>query len=413
MELTRRDAFNGVFGRVAAAAGLNHVLTDIAIDDVASWNEQTIITIFLRGGADGLSIAAPVGDDAYHRNRKLTNIASAGSRDGVTPLDARFCLHPAMRSLEPLYSCGELALIHACGSADSTRSHFEAMSTVERGISDRTGPASGWLARHLQSAPWRNTSPMRAVAVGSVLPASLVGAPGAASVQSVKQEADVFRQEGPLEILESLYGGSYAETDAAGSGALSVLRRLVGLQPGDYAPRVGVRYPDSELGRAMQQLAVLLRARIGLEAGCVDHYGYDTHVVQGGESGALASQLRDLGTSIMSFVQDIGRDLWSRTTLVVMSEFGRRVAENGGGGTDHGHGGVMMVAGGGGSIVGGRVHGRWPGIEAHELVGPGDLAVTTDYRQVLSEVLLRRCGNTGALGIFPDLKYLPIGIVAA
>ncbi len=379
---------------------------------------DVLVSIFLRGGVDGLSVVVPHGDDDYYRNRPTLALARPSDKkikaaDRVLDVDGFFGLHPALAPLMPLYHSGQMALIHACGSGDQTRSHFEAMATMERGVSQETGPASGWLARHLETAPWSNASPLRAVALGTMLPQSLRGASSATALETV---ADLKLQSpfaGGSARFESSLASLYTRDDLAEAGqeALSVLKTLNRLPP---AAMVGDKagYPKDDLGDGLRQVALLIKNDVGLEAACLDHGGYDTHVAQGTSQGWLAGRLHSLSTALAAFAADLGPTLWGKTTVVVMSEFGRRVAENSGLGTDHGRAGAMLLLGGR-SVAGGRVHGTWPGLAPEHLDGPGDLKVTTDYRCVLAEVIADRLKNPNIEAIFPGLAPMPVGVVHA
>ena len=365
-----------------------------------------LVTVFLRGGADGLNIVVPHGDDDYHRSRPTLGIAAPVNLDGF------FGLHPSLLPLLPLYQAKQMAIIHACGSGDQTRSHFEAMATVERGAFREAGPASGWLARHLTSAPWENPSPLRAVALGTMVPDSLHGAVSATAMQTVDDlklhVGDASRQNPLTQSLAGLYGDAGAGAlRQSGREALSVLLALDALSPAQRKPAKGALYPADDLGAGLSQVATLMKSGVGLEAACLDHGGYDTHVTQ---AGLLADRLHSLGAGLAAFATDLGSARWANTTVVVLSEFGRRVEENSGAGTDHGRAGVMLVLGGRG-IAGGRVHGRWPGLAPEKREGPGDLKVTTDYRNVLAEVVAGRLGNPHVEAVFPGLAREPVGVV--
>jgi uncharacterized protein (DUF1501 family) len=264
------------------------------------------------------------------------------------------------------------------------------------------------LARHLQATSDTSDSPLRAVALGPLLPDSLRGAPSAAAILSfadLQLHPAAPAVPGDLAAhLASLYGGR-DDLAHAGQEALRVLRSLSAIKPSDYAPARGSGYPQDDFGEGLRQTALLIKAGLGLEVACLDHFGYDTHVAQGGAAGVLASQLHSLGAGLAAFARDLGAQRWAKTTVVVESEFGRRVEENSGAGTDHGRGTVMFVLGGG--IHGGRIYGTWPGLAANALEGPGDLRVTTDYRQVLGEVLRRRVGSTRVAEVFPGLGGAP------
>ena len=417
MHTTRRGLFAlGALSALGWAAGRRSALGGVTVsprrDGVKG---DVLVSIFLRGGVDGLSVIVPHGDDDYYRNRPVLALAQPGdgktkAKDRVLDIDGYFGLHPALAPLLPLHEAKQIAMIHACGSDDQTLSHFEAMATMERGVARDTGPASGWLARHLETAPWNNPSPLRAVSLGSLLPQSLRGASQATALESV---ADLRLQSpfhgGPARFEQTLASLYTRDTLAeAGQEALSVLKTLNGLPPAALSP-VKSAYPKDDLGEGLRQVALLMKSEVGLEAACLDHTGYDTHVVQGTSQGVLADRLESLARALAVFASDLGPARWGRTTVVVMSEFGRRVPENSGLGTDHGRAGVMLVLGG--HVIGGRVHGKWPGLAPGQLDGPGDLKVTTDYRGVLAEVIAHRLQNPNVGTIFPGLDPAPLGVV--
>ena len=286
---------------------------------------------------------------------------------------------------------------------------------MERGNSTiRGGTASGWLARHLASMPAGGTSPLRAVAFSSVMPDSLRGATNAMALESLAEfeiklaGVDPSRQARLVEDLRELYASGSGDTIVeAGRETLDLLATLNRLDPLAYRPASGARYPDSELGKGLQQVAFLAKAEVGMEVAFLDRGGWDTHVAQGSSTGYMALGLADLADSVAAFSMDLGSEM-RRTTLVVMTEFGRRLQENGGLGTDHGRGGVMMVVGKG--IRGGKVHCTWPGLEEHELDEVGDLRVTTDYRDVLAEILTKRVANPDLSTVFPGHRAKPVGV---
>ena len=420
MQTTRRGLFAlGALAALGVAGGGRSALGGVTVRAKRQGPPgDVLVSVFLRGGVDSLSVVVPHAEDDYYRNRPTLAIARPGDKrmkatDRVLDLDGFFGLHPALAPLLPLYQAKQMAVVHACGSGDQTRSHFEAMATMERGVSQDTGPASGWLARHLETAPWNNASPLRAVALGTILPQSLRGAGSATALETV---ADLKLQSpfagGPGRFEASL--GNLYTRDAlaeAGQEALSVLKTLNALPP---ALLTGGKagYPKDDFGDGLRQVALLMKSEVGLEAACLDHGGYDTHVAQGTTQGILAGRLQSLASGLAAFAADLGPERWGRTTVVVLSEFGRRVAENSGLGTDHGRGGAMMVLGGKG-VLGGRVHGVWPGLAPDRLEGPGDLKVTTDYRNVLAEVIGDRLKNPNSGAIFPGLAPAPVGAVHA
>ena len=418
LSTTRRGLFAlGALSALALTAGPRSALGGVTITPQKSGPPgDVLVSIFLRGGVDGLSMVVPHADDAYYKNRPTIALARPGDarlalKDRVQDLDGYFGLHPALAPLMPLYAAGQLSVVHACGSGDQTRSHFEAMATMERGVAADTGPASGWLARHLETAPWHNSSPLRAVSLGTILPQSLRGA---SNVTTLTTLADL-RLQSPFgggtgrfeDSLHRLYTrDALAE---AGQEALSVLRTLNQLPASPVLTKAS-SYPTDDLGNGLRQVAQLIKSEVGLEAACLDQGGYDTHVAQGTSAGILAGRLESLGKSLAAFAADLGPERWGRTTVVVLSEFGRRVAENSGLGTDHGRGGAMLLLGGK-SVAGGKVHGLWPGLAPEHLDGPGDLKVTTDYRNVLAEVISMRLKNPNTAEIFPGLNASSLGAV--
>lgn len=408
---SRRTVLIGLGSLLAAWMGRSTALGQATIRPDRS-DGNFLIVIFLRGGADGLNMVVPYHESAYYAARPSLAIAGPGQssapvKSRAIDLNGFFGLHPSLAPMHPLYEQGKMTIVHACGSNDQTRSHFEAMSTVERGAPrDHAGPASGWLARHLLATSG-DDSPLRAVAFGDTVPDSLRGATSAIALQSL----DDFSLLGGQSFesgLRSIYGGKDAISHA-GQQTLAVLKTLRNLDVKSYRPSYGAKYPKSDLGTGLEQLACLIRARAGLEIACLDKGGWDTHVAQGSDTGWQASLMDDLSSSIAAFCRDMGPDL-DRVTVIAMSEFGRRVAENAGLGTDHGRGGPLFVIGGG--LKSARVAGNWPGLEPHQLDEVGDLRVTTDYRSVLSEVLSKRMRDEATSTVFPGWTGPDLGLFA-
>ncbi len=382
---------------------------------------DVLVCLFLRGGADGLNMVIPYAEDAYYRNRPSLAIPAPNDRrravaQRAIALDGRFALHPALKPLHELFVDGKLAIVHACGSAEVSRSHFEAMSAMERGVAQaREGIGSGWIARHLLSAPRRGSSPLRAVAFSNVLPESLRGSTDAIVLQTLSdfriampKTMGITRAEELQHTLRELYAAS--GKDGARQAAQDTLRVLQSIQKIDlsaYKPSRQAVYPDTDLGRGLKQVAALIKAKVGLEVACLDRGGWDTHVAQGSTSGWMAGTLTDLAQSLAAFVRDMGDEM-RHITLVAMTEFGRRVRENSGLGTDHGRASVMFVLGGG--VQGGNVFARWPGLEPHQLEPPGDLRVTTDYREVLADLVRTRLANPNVSRVFPGFAPRRTGI---
>lgn len=376
---------------------------------------DVLVVVFLRGAADVLNLVVPHGEGAYYDARPTLAIArpddgAAGSGQRALDLDGFFGLHPTMGALLPAWKAGELGIVHACGAPDESRSHFKAMALMERGVDDERGPASGWIGRHLTTLQNGNTSPLRAVGFGAITPRSLLGSVPAAALQSI---TDFHFQGDPdalttfQRIVAQAYTGD-ARLGPIGTATAAVAADVQRLDPERYAAANGARYPQTDFGRALLQTAMLVRADLGLEVAAIDLGGWDTHFAQGGSAGWMANLARDLADGLAAFRADLA-DHVDRLTVVVMSEFGRRVAENASLGTDHGHGSAMLLLGG--SVNGGRVHGLWPGLAVEERVGPGDLAVTTDYRDVLAEVCRLRLGNAALAEIFPGYTARPVGVV--
>ena len=415
--VSRRGVLTGAaVGAVGWLAGTKALAQLAVTPKTVPGKRDVLVSLFLRGGMDGLNAVVPYGEDSYYSLRPSLSLArpkdaSAKQGDRVLDLDGFFGLNPALAPLLPFYREGKLAFIHAIGSGDPSHSHFEAMDAMERGL-DRAGKAaSGWLSRHLLATPAKKETPLRAVALGNTLPTSLSGATDALAMESLdefKLNLDPTQEPDFQSGLKELYGEGKDTLTTAGRETLDVLETLNRLNPSAYKAINGAVYPKSDLGQALRQVAFLIRADVGLEVAVLDRGGWDTHFVQGSTSGLLTNQFDDVGKCLAAFAQDLGADLDS-VTLVMQTEFGRRAYENSSGGTDHGHGSVMTVLGGG--TKGGKVYGKWPGLKEHQLDGPGDLAVTTDYRTVLGEILSRRMGNEDLASVFPDFSGLGLGLV--
>ncbi|HEU0294183.1 MAG TPA: DUF1501 domain-containing protein [Anaerolineales bacterium] len=364
---------------------------------------DTLVVVFLRGAADVLNMVVPHGEEAYYHLRPTLGIPqpddSKSKREERTiDLNGFFGLHPAMRSLLEAWQSRQLAIIHACGAPDESRSHFKAMELMERGVGDERGPASGWIGRHLATLNTGNSSPLRAVGMGTRPQRSLSGSVPVSALRSI---AD-FHLGGDPRALQQMRAAlnTVYQDDALGQDTLSIMDTLEKLDPKTYHSPF-TNYPDSEFGLALKQTALLIKADVGLEVSAIDVGGWDTHFAQGTSTGQMPNLMQDLADGLAAFHADMF-DHMDQLTTVTMSEFGRRASENGSLGTDHGHGSMMMVLGG--HVDGGRVHGEWPGLGEDQLIGPGDLAVTTDYRDVLSEILLKRLNNAATSEIFPNYE---------
>jgi uncharacterized protein (DUF1501 family) len=366
---------------------------------------DTLVVVFLRGAADVLNMVVPHGEDAYYQLRPTLGIARPDDsrkmkEERTVDLDGFFGFHPNMSSLLEAWQSKRLAIIHACGAPDESRSHFKAMELMERGVDDERGPASGWIGRHLATLNTGNSSPLRAVGMGTRPQRSLSGSVPVSALRSI---AD-FHLGGDQRALQQMRAAlSYVyQNDEMGQDTLAIMDTLQKLDPTNYQPS-NSKYPDSEFGLALKQTAMLIKAEVGLEVSAIDLGGWDTHFTQGSLNGIMPNLMKDLAEGLAAFHADMA-DHMNKLTIVTMSEFGRRAYENGSLGTDHGHGSMMMVLGG--NVDGRKVHGQWPGMGEGQLMGPGDLAVTTDYRDVLSEVLIKRLNNSATSDVFPE--YQPV-----
>lgn len=341
--------------------------------------DQTVIVISLRGGADGLNMIVPYQEANYYNQRPTIAIpAPNNSPNAALDLDGFFGFHPALAPLLPLYKDQQLALVHAVGWPGDTHSHFQAWADIESGTLDLDRPNTGWLARYLQMRNPKTNSPLRAVAFGDLLPRILTGAMGVSTLQSLKDFQLRTTNSRMSKALGSLYQGS----DLLGKDAGQTIEALDTIRSLAQTPTTG--YPDTDFGQQLHALEQLVRANIGLAAAHIELRDWDTHIIQGTTSGGMAHPLQQLATGLATFTQHLAAQR-DRLLIIVMTEFGRRVAENGSNGTDHGQGSVMFLWGGG--LRGGKVYTDWPGLAPHQLADPGDLRITTDFRDVLSEVL--------------------------
>lgn len=367
---------------------------------------DTLVVIFLRGAADVLNMVVPHGENAYYNLRPSLGIprpddTRAKNESRTINLDGFFGLHPEMRLLLEMWQEKQLAIIHACGAPDESRSHFKAMELMERGVDDERGPASGWIGRHLATLDTGNSSPLRAIGLGQMPQRSLSGSVPVSALRSIA-DFHLGKDLRAVAQMRSALNTIYAE-DVAGQETLKILDILQKLDPIAQSQNSQIaQYPDSDFGLALRQTALLIKAEVGLEVAAIDLGGWDTHFAQ---AGIQVNLLKDLSAGLAAFHAEMHDHLGS-LTVVTMSEFGRRAAENGSLGTDHGHGSMMMVMGG--HVNGGRIHGQWPGLETEQLVGPGDLAVTTDYRDVLAEIIQNRLNNPAVGEIFPGYFPAPL-----
>lgn len=372
-----------------------------------------LVVVFQRGGMDGINAVIPHGDGDYYQHRSALAIPEPedGSDQTGIDLDGFFGLHPSLLPLKDLWDEKSLAIVHAVGSPDPTHSHFDAMDYMERGTPGEKSIPTGWIGRHLQTAPWQNESPFRAIGMGGVMQAALRGPIPVTTLKSISDfhlQGDVSQLTEIRARLESLYNlGS--TLDAEAMETFNAVDMLDKIDVTNYTPSGAAAYPETEFGMAMKQVAQIAKAEIGLEVACVDIGGWDTHNQQGQLEGELPTLLNEFSSGLASLYNDLG-DRAKSVTIVTMSEFGRRVKENGSEGTDHGHGNCMFILGGG--VNGGKVYGEWPGLAPDKLFNGIDLDIKTDYRDVLGEVVEKRLKNPSLGEVFPTYSdWKGLGIV--
>src|ERR1700722_14139414 len=372
-----------------------------AIASTPSAGKKKMVVLFQRGAMDGLNVVVPFAEPNYYHLRPTIAIPQprSGGVDAALDLDGFFGLHPSLAPLQPLFQNGQLAIVQAVGSPDPSRSHFDAQDYMESGTPGVKATEDGWLNRALQVTPEEQSSPFRAVAFGPSLPRTLQGSAPAVSIPDLKQ----FKMYGSQQTVEGGFEAMYAQTvdqalHGVGKQTFEAIDQLKKINPDSYQPENGAEYPKSRFGQSLEEIAELFKADVGLEVAFLDSGGWDHHVNEGGVQGQLSNLLRDLGQGIAAFHQDMG-DRMGDVVFVSMSEFGRTAHENGNRGTDHGHANCMLLMGG--DIKGGRVYSRWPGMSDGQLYEGRDLAVTTDYRSVLSEIISKHLGGRNLDKVFP------------
>ncbi len=408
IKLSRRD-FLKVSGTVAAGLAF-HTLPRWAwaVASAAPYsNGKVLIVLFQRGAADGLNIVVPYNDPNYQKSRPTIGLGEPGQDKGVLDLDGRFGLHPALEPLLPLWKSGNYAVVQAAGSPEGTRSHFDAQDNMETGTPGVKTTPDGWLNRSLLAFSQRPKSSLAAVAVTPRLPRILRGDFPVTTFNNM-QSYRFFGGAGEEATFDQMYEQSVDQL-LSGAGketreSVDALQKILADGP-QKAEDAG--YPKSKESQSFFQLARIIKAKAGLRVGFVDIGGWDDHVQ---EENRLQRGLTDLGGAIAAFYKDLG-DQAGDVLLVSMTEFGRTLQENGNRGTDHGHASVMMLFGGG--VKGGKVYGRWPGLEPENLFEGRDLQVTTDFRQVLTEALTNHLGILDVSGIFPGFQPgTPVGFLA-
>jgi len=403
MSITRRVFLRNSALAVVGTTAIPSFLTRAAFGSIESATRpKRLVVIFQRGAADGLNIVVPHAERAYYAMRPSINIP----RKDVLDLDGFFGLHPSMASLQPIWTQGHLAIVHAAGSPDPTRSHFDAQDFMESGTPGVKATNDGWLNRTLHSMPApADKSAFRAIALGPALPRILNGPEPAVAVNNVQEFGVGGRNPSTVPIantFEAMYAQS-VDTVLHGTGqeTFDAVKMLKAADPSKYRPAPGADYPRGRFGESLRQLAQLIKANLGVQIAFADIGGWDHHVNEGSTQGQIANVLRDFSQSLSAFWTDLG-DLGEDTVVITMSEFGRTARENGNRGTDHGHANVMFLMGG--PVKGGKVYGQWPGLEQSQLYEGRDLAVTTDFRRVLGEAVAQHLGNTQLDHVFPGFQ---------
>ena len=368
---------------------------------------KILVVVFQRGGMDGLSAVVPFKDRAYYSLRPSIAIAEpATGEERAIDLDGFYALHPALSGLKSIYDKGHLAVIHASGSPDNTRSHFDAQDYMELGTPGVKNTPDGWLNRCLKEKK-NKESPLRGVAVTAQMPRILAGSAPALTMSSIEEFR--LRNESLTGVLQRLYANTADPLFRfGGENLFTAMAEMKKVANKISASADG--YPAGRFGASLSQIARLIKADVGLEIAFTEVQGWDTHVNQGGASGQMANRLKVLGDGLATFYQELG-DRMDDVVLVTMSEFGRTARENGNRGTDHGHANVMFVLGG--RVRGGKVYGRWPGLAPELLYEGRDLDLTTDYRSVCGELIARHLGQKDLTKIFPGFRSSsPLGLIA-
>jgi uncharacterized protein (DUF1501 family) len=403
MSITRRIFLRNSALAVVGTAAVPSFLTRAAFGSVEpDARPKRLVVIFQRGAADGLNIVVPHGEPAYYAMRPSINIP----RKEVLDLDGFFGLHPSLAALQPIWNQKHLAIVHAAGSPDPTRSHFDAQDFMESGTPGLKATNDGWLNRTLRSLPASpENSVFRAIALGPALPRILTGAERAVAVNNINDFGVGGRNANATPIantFEAMYEQSVDSVlHGTGQETFDAVKMLKAADPAKYKPAPGAEYPRGRFGDSLKQLAQLIKANLGVQVAFADMGGWDHHVNEGSTQGQIANVLREFSQSLSAFWIDLG-NLAEDTIVVTMSEFGRTARENGNRGTDHGHANVMFVMGG--PVKGGRVYGPWPGLEQAQLYEGRDLAVTTDFRRVLGEAVAKHLGNARLEQVFPGFE---------
>ncbi len=410
MPITRRAFMRGGAMAVVGTSAIPSFLTRSVLAQATTAHAQgkRLVVLFQRGAADGLNVVVPYAESYYYQMRPTIAI----QKNQVIDLNGFFGLHPAMQPLKPLWDQGHLAIVHAAGSPDESRSHFDAQDYMESGTPGVKATADGWLNRALRAEDQyhalHHASAFRAVAMGTQLPRSLQGAIPAVAVGNV-QDFNVGGKNPAAQPASDSYQAMYSDAvntvlHGTGTETFEAVKMLKSADPGNYVPAAGANYPKTPFGDSMKQIAQLLKANLGVEAAFAEIGGWDTHQNQGNVNGQLANRLKDFSEGLAAFWSDMG-DQAGDIVMVTMSEFGRTARQNGTAGTDHGHANVMFVLGG--PVKGGKIYGKWPGLADEQLHEGRDLAITTDFRQVLGEAAYKTLGARNLDLVFPGAGLRP------
>ena len=377
----------------------------------AKGKRKILVAIFQRGAMDGLNAVIPYAESEYYSLRPNIAIPRPKSGDATTALDldGHFGIHPALAPFKPIYDAGQLAIIHAVGSPDTTRSHFDAQDYMESGTPGLKSTTDGWLNRYVQSKADPKASPFRAVAMGANMPRAMQGKAPTLAISNLN---DFGIRAGNAAVNQTVQGGfeaMYAQTASealrgTGRETFEAVKLLKEVNPNQYQPAQGVTYPRGAYGERLKQVAQLIKSNIGLEVAFADIGGWDTHVAEGAAQGQLANRLTEFGQGIAALYADL-KDRADEVVILTMTEFGRTAKENGNRGTDHGHASAMFLLGG--NVKGGKVYGKWPGLKTEQLYEGRDLAVTTDFREVFAELAKTHLGATNLQSIFPGFQVNP------
>ncbi len=386
-------------------------------------NGNTLVCVFLRGGADMLNILVPYADDAYYKARPTlaikaptSNASDKSTKDKETAIRLTdfYAFHPKMQPLVAAFKEGRLGMVQAVGTDNQTGSHFEAQDQIEHGAGYGQTTGGGWLGRHLQTRAAGQLTPLSAISLGPTIPESLRSAPTVTALHSL-EEVHIQCPSNDLraitKALETMYGADSSVLKETGEVTLKLLSRVQSMGAKEYKPAGGTEYPDTDFGKGLREIARLTKANVGLEIACIDFGGWDTHFFQGNFDGLQAGLIKELAEALAAFDKDITATK-SPVTTVVITEFGRRIYENGSMGTDHGRGFAAFAFGN--CVIGGKVHGDWPGLKETEteLLGPSGMKIKIDYRSVLAEVLTGVLDNHQIDKVFPNFRPQRIGLIS-